>query len=164
MEWTMEDAYTTTENTPRPIVPVGTWDFEIKNASEGPNQYRKSDKNPEGMCLSFRLSALNGSYLFVYVDIPQHISWIANQLGDAIGFSERGGMVKMDPIDIEGVRVRCEIEHYTNPSTGKTSAQVKRYLPAVEAVEPVAEQKAPAARSQTAKARAAMANDDDIPF
>ena len=163
MEWTMEDAYTVTEKTPRPIVPVGTWDFEVKNASEGPNQRRTSAKNPDGQCLSFRLSALNGSYLFVYVDIPQELSWIAKQLGDAIGFSERGGMVKMDPIDIEGVRVRCEIEHYTNPSTGKTSAQVKRFLPAVEAVKPE-EQKTPAARSQTAKARAAMANDDDIPF
>ena len=48
--------------------------------------------------------------------------------------------------------------------SGKVSAQVKKFLPAVEAVEPVAEQKAPAARSQTAKARAAMTNDDDIPF
>jgi len=163
MEWTMEDAYTTTEKTPSPIVPVGTWEFEIKNASEGPNQYRKSDKNPEGQCLSFRLSALNGTYLFVFVDIPLDKGWIAKQLADALLLRERAGMLSMDTIDIEGARVWCEIEHYTS-KTGKVSAQVKKFLPAVEAVEPVAEQKTPAARSQTAKARAAMTNDDDIPF
>ena len=162
MEWTMEDAYTVTEKTPSPIVPVGTWEFEIKNASEGPNQYRKSDKNPEGMCLSFRLSALNGTYLFVFVDIPLDKGWIAKQLADAIGLGERGGLLNIGSIDIEGARVRCEIEHYTAKS-GKVSAQVKKFLPAVEAVKPE-EQKAPAARSQTAKARAAMTNDDDIPF
>lgn len=91
MEWTMEDAYTVTEKTPSPIVPVGTWEFEIKNATEGPNQYRKSDKNPEGMCLSFRLSRLNGTYLFVFVDIPLDKGWIAKQLADAIGLGERAG-------------------------------------------------------------------------
>jgi len=163
MEWTMEDAYTVTEKTPSPIVPVGTWEFEIKNATEGPNKYRQSDKNPEGQCLSFRLSALNGTYLFVFVDIPLDKGWIAKQLADALLLRERAGMLSMDSIDIEGARVWAEIEHYTAKS-GKVSAQVKKFLPAVEAVEPVAEEKAPAARSQTAKARAAMANDDDIPF
>lgn len=163
MEWTMEEAYTTTEKTPSPIVPIGTWDFEVKNATEGPNQYRRSDKNPEGMCLSFRLSALNGTYLFVFVDIPLDKGWIAKQLADAIGLGERGGLLNIGSIDIEGARVRCEIEHYTAKS-GKVSAQVKKFLPAVEAEKPVAEQRAPAARSQTAKARAAMTNDDDIPF
>jgi len=162
MEWTMEDAYTVTEKTPSPIVPVGTWEFEIKNATEGPNKYRQSDKNPEGQCLSFRLSALNGTYLFVFVDIPLDKGWIAKQLADAIGLGERGGLLNIGSIDIEGARIKAEIEHYTAKS-GKVSAQVKKFLPAVEAEKPE-EQKPPAARSQTAKARAAMTNDDDIPF
>jgi len=141
----------------RDIVPAGIHSMTIRHAEEGPNQYKVSDENPDGMCLKLRLSTVEGDYKFVFDDIPKHLGWRAKQLADAVGIFAISGKLALSTDELEGQVVQVEISHYTSKA-GKVSAVVKKYLPA--AATPAVKAK-PSVRAS--KARVEMAQ-DDIPF
>jgi hypothetical protein len=146
----------------REIVPAGIHTMSIVNVEEGPNEYKRSDDNPEGMCIKLRLST--GGYKFVFDDIPKHLAWRAKQLAEAVGILPVGGKLSLSPEDLADKTVTVEVSHYTSKA-GKVSAVVKRYVPATAAPAPAA----PPAKRQTLPQKAAAtfrANGgaDDIPF
>lgn len=149
---------TTIDTGDRPIVPAGTHTLTIRSASEGPNEYKKSDENPEGLCLKLRLST-DGNHKFIFDDLPMHLGWRAKQLAAAVGIIPVDGKLTLRPDELEGQTVSVEITHYTSKA-GKTSAVVKRYLPA--SAKP--EAKAATPRRTLAQKITSALPDDDIPF
>lgn len=144
----------------RDIVPAGTHRMVIKSAEEGPNEFKTSDTNPNGDCLKLRLATVEGNYRFVFHDIPKHLPWMAANLADALGIKAVGERLTLTPDDCREQIVTVEISHYTSKA-GKTSAVVKRYVPASKADKP----KPAAPRSRAAAAVAASDLPDDvIPF
>lgn len=141
----------------RDIVPAGVHEMVIKYAEEGPNQYKTSDENPDGMCLKLRLATATGNYKFVFDDIPRHLAWRAKQLAEAAGVKPVGGRISLEPDALVGLPVTVEVSHYTSKA-GKVSAVVKRYVAATPAAPAKVVKRTPAA-----KVTAALAA-DDIPF
>ena len=139
----------------RPLVPAGTHNLTIRSASEGPNEYKRSDENPEGLCIKLRLAS-DGNHRFVFDDIPAHLGWRAQQLAAAVGIIPVDGKLTLRPDELEGQKVSVEITHYTSKA-GKVSAVVKRYVPATPAAK-VAD------RPTRAQKILAALPDDDIPF
>lgn len=139
------------------IVPAGIHQMEIKSAEERPNEYRRCDENPNGDCLSLRLSAVNGKYKFIWDDIPQHLGWRAKQLAAACGNGVASGVLSLSPGDLVGRVITVEVSHYTSKA-GKTTAVVKRYVQA----QPAAASK-PKAAPRTVAAKIG-AEADHIPF
>ncbi len=144
----------------REIVPVGIHAMTIRNVEEGPNEYKRSDANPDGLCIKLRLST--GAYKFVFDDIPKHLGWRAKQLADAVGILPVNGKLSLTPGDLADKTVTVEISHYTSKA-GKVSAVVKRYVPAQQKAAAGA---AKPARTPAAKVRAVAPaiGSDDIPF
>jgi hypothetical protein len=141
----------------REIVPVGTHLATIKRAEEGPNQWKTSDTNPDGICLKVRLAI--GNHKFIFHDLPKHVPWLAKQLADALGIQPQGNTLRLVPADIEGREVRVEVEHYTSKA-GRVSAVVKRYLPTASASSvPPKTKPQPRVREELK-----VAGSDDIPF
>jgi hypothetical protein len=159
MDFTFSDEQTTTVNIERDIVPAGVHTMTIRHAEEGPNQFKTSDENPQGMCLKLRLATNTGDYRFVFDDIPAHLGWRAKQLADALGVAASGATVSLDPATLEGRELTVEVSHYTSKA-GKTSAVVKKYVKASGTPKPATQAKP---RTQAAKV-AAGASDDHIPF
>lgn len=159
MDFKITDEVQTIPTAEREIVPAGVHLMEIREASEGPNQYKACDENPNGDCLKLRLVPNAGNYQFVFDDIPQHLGWRAKQLAAACGQDVASGVLSLNPDDLVGRMIEVEISHYTAKVTGKTRAVVKKYLPA----KPSAASKPKAARTQAAKVTAAL-SDDSIPF
>jgi cell division septation protein DedD len=157
MDFMIEDQPTETVTREREIVPAGKHVMQIRSASEGPNEYKRSDANPEGDCLKLCLSTVEGDYKFVWHDIPKDLSWIAANLADALGIKPVDGRLSLTPSDIEGQTLVVEISHYTSKA-GKTSAVVKRYVPAT------ATQPKPAAIKPNPKPPVERLPGDDIPF
>ena len=143
----------------REIVPAGIHEMEIKHAEEGPNEWKKSGNNPDGMCLKLRLAT--GNYRFVFDDLPQHLGWRAKQLADALGTAADGSKISLSPDDLVGQMVRVDVSHYTSKA-GKVSAVVKKYLPAVD--KPATKKVATKPRVTTAVALASDDDDGDVPF
>ena len=144
----------------RELVPPGIHEMTIVHCEEGPNAWKTSDTNPEGMCLKLRLSL--GQYKFVFDDIPQHLGWRAKQLAAALGTGPDGETLELTPEDLIDQVVRVEVSSYTSKA-GKTSSVVKKYLPAAAA----ADKPKPAkkvAKLTPAVALASVEDDDDIPF
>ena len=141
----------------RPLVPAGTHTLTIRSASEGPNEYKRSDENPEGLCLKLRL-ATDGNHKFIFDDLPMHLGWRAKQLAAAVGIIPVDGKLTLRPDELEGQKVTVEVTHYEAKS-GKVSAVVKRYLPAADNPEKTA-----APRRTVAQKIVAALPDDDIPF
>ena len=141
----------------RLLVPAGTHTLTIRSASEGPNEYKRSDENPEGLCIKLRLAS-DGNHRFVFDDIPMHLAWRAQQLAAAVGITPVHGKLTLRPDELEGQKVSVEITHYTSKA-GKVSAVVKRYLPATT----TPATKSADRRTAAQKIVAAMP-DDDIPF
>lgn len=155
----MDFSYQQDEQTVAPerdILPAGVHEMEIRHAEEGPNSWKTSEDNPEGLCLKLRLAA--GNYRFVFDDIPQHLGWRAKQLADSLGDPADGSSISLDPDDLIGRTIRVEISHYTS-KVGKLSAVVKKYLPA----KAKAVAKATKPRVTAVQVANAM-SDDDIPF
>jgi cell division septation protein DedD len=154
-----DDAAASPNPEDREIVPAGIHTMTIRNAEEGPNEYRRSDANPDGMCLKLRLST--GAYRFVFDDIPKHLGWRAKQLAEAVGIIPVGGSLSLATDELADKVVTVEISHYTSKA-GKVSAVVKRYVAAAE--KPAAAAKP--ARTPAAKVKAASpeVGGDDIPF
>lgn len=142
----------------RPLVPAGTHTLTIRSASEGPNEYKRSDENPDGLCLKLRL-ATDGNHKFIFDDLPMHLGWRAQQLAAAVGIIPVDGKLTLRPDELEGQTVSVEITHYTSKA-GKVSAVVKRYLPAAAATP----EKTSAPRRTAAQKIVAALPDDDIPF
>jgi cell division septation protein DedD len=145
----------------REIVPVGIHTMSIVNVEEGPNEYKRSDANPDGLCIKLRLST--GAYKFVFDDIPMHLGWRAKQLAEAVGILPVGGKLSLSPDELADKTVTVEISHYTSKA-GKVSAVVKRYVPATAtpaAAAPAKRQTLPQKAAATFKA---AAGSDDIPF
>jgi cell division septation protein DedD len=145
----------------REIVPAGVHAMTIVNVEEGPNEYKRSDDNPDGLCIKLRLST--GTFKFVFDDIPKHLAWRAKQLAEAVGILPVGGKLSLTPDDLADKTVTVEVSHYTSKA-GKVSAVVKRYVPTTAA--PAA---ATPAKRQTLPQKAhaafkASAGSDDIPF
>jgi len=156
MDFTIADEPQQTATMERDIVPAGVHAMKIRHAEEGPNQYKTSDDNPDGLCLKVRLSTVEGEYKFVFDDIPKHLGWRAKQLAESVGILPVGSRLALTPDELVGQVVQVEISHYTSKA-GKVSAVVKKYLPA--------------AAASTAKPKAGKAKPgkvdlypDDIPF
>jgi hypothetical protein len=141
----------------RQIMPAGTHRMVIKFAEEGPNEYKRSDDNPEGLCLKLRLSDADGKFKFVFDDLPKHLGWRAQQLAAAVGITPVDGRLSLTPDELVDQIVRVEVSHYTSKA-GKTSAVVKKYLPQQADVPKAAKPRAPAAKA------AAAFDSDSIPF
>jgi len=157
----MEFRFTEEQSSPAPterqIVPAGIHEMEIVHAEEGPNQYKVTEANPEGMCLKLRLKLAD--YKFVFHDIPQHLGWMAKRLAAAIGPEPDGQTVSLEPDDLIGKVVQVKVDHYTS-KVGRLSAVVDKYLPAPESKKPAAKR----TRNTSAVALADEKFDDDIPF
>jgi len=151
-----DDTPATIETADRPLVPVGTHTMTIVHAEEGPNEYKRSDENPEGLCLKLRLST-DGGHRFVFDDLPQHLAWRAKQFAAALAIMPAGEALDLVPDDLVGQKVTVEVTHYTSKA-GKKSAVVKRYVPATATPK--------VASKPVAKRAAVLAStpDDDIPF
>jgi hypothetical protein len=156
MDFVVEDVQAQPVVIERDIVPAGVHEMVIKHAEEGPNQYKVTDSNPDGLCLKLRLTTSNGNYKFVFDDIPKHLGWRAKQLADAIGVSVASGKVSLEPHVLAGATLTVEVSHYTSKS-GKVSAVVKRYMPCDGKPQPNS-------KPRTVAARIASASVDDIPF
>ena len=161
--WTMDDAefpqdvhQTLPEE--RPLVPAGTHRLTIRHAAVGPNEYRTSDSNPDGICLKLRLE-LDRDHKLIFDDLPKHQPWRGGQLARALGLQADGNTITVSPDVVSGQSVIAMVEHYTSKA-GKVSAVVKRYL------EPPAAKATPPARTPAAKVKAAAPaiGSDDIPF
>lgn len=139
----------------RDIVPAGVHHMVIKHAEEGPNEYKRSDENPNGMCLKLRLATTDGNYKFVFDDIPQHLGWRAKQLADAAGVLASGAKVSLQPDTLVGLELAVEVSHYTSKA-GKLSAVVKRYV--------ASQQQAAKPAVKPKSAKVAATTTDDIPF
>ena len=157
MDFTFSDEQTQTVSIERDIVPAGVHTMTIRHAEEGPNQYKTSDENPQGMCLKLRLATNTGDYRFVFDDIPAHLGWRAKQLADALGVAANGATVSLDAATLEGRELTVEVSHYTSKA-GKVSAVVKRYAKATGTPKPAAQSKP---RSVAPKFRE---DSDAIPF
>ena len=154
MDFIIEDVQSQPLTMEREIVPAGVHEMVIKHAEEGPNEYKRSDENPDGMCLKLRLATSAGNHKFVFDDIPAHLGWRAKQLADAAGVQPVNGKISLVPDDLVGLAVTVEVSHYTSKA-GKVSAVVKRYV----AAQPQAAKPKP--RTVAAKIAATT---DDIPF
>jgi hypothetical protein len=158
MDFTISDS-TDAPVIERDILPAGTHELVVKHCEEGPNPYKQSDENPDGICLKLRLSDPEGRFKFVFDDIPRHLGWRAQQLAAAVSIKPVGDRLSLTPDELIDQAVTVEISHYTSKA-GKTSAVVKKYLPRSDAAKPA---RKPVARTQAAKVTAAL-EDDDIPF
>ena len=160
MKFEIEDDQQDAAPAERELVPPGIHEMTIVHCEEGPNSWKTSDTNPEGMCLKLRLSV--GQYKFVFDDIPQHLGWRAKQLAAALGTGPDGETLELTPEDLIDQVVRVEVASYTS-KVGKTSSVVKKYLPAAAAAEkPKPAKKAP--KLTPAVALASVEDEDDIPF
>jgi hypothetical protein len=147
------------ETVDRPLVPPGTHVLTIVHAEEGPNAYKQSDENPEGLCLKLRLGT-DGGHKFIFDDIPQHLAWRARQFAAALAIVPAGDALDLVADELAGQKVTVEVVHYTS-KVGKVSAVVKKYVAATQTP------KAARATSPTAATRRAVlasTPDDDIPF
>lgn len=158
MEFVVQDDQSQAVTMERDIVPAGVHQMMIKHAEEGPNEYKRSDENPTGMCLKLRLATVDGNYKFVFDDIPQHLGWRAKQLADAVGVLAAGTKVSLQPDALVGVELTAEVSHYTSKA-GKVSAVVKRYV-AATTPKPAVKAKP---KTVAGKIIAALP-DDDVPF
>jgi len=140
MDFTFSDEQIQTVNVERDIVPAGVHTMTIRHAEEGPNQYKTSDENPQGLCLKLRLATNTGDYRFVFDDIPAHLGWRAKQLADALGVAANGATVSLDPDSLVGRELTVEVSHYTSKA-GKTSAVVKKYVKASGTPKPAMQSK-----------------------
>lgn len=161
MDFIIEDEQSQAVTYEREIVPAGMHEMVIKHAEEGPNEYKRSDINPDGMCIKLRLATADGNYKFVFDDIPKHLGWRAKQLADAVGIQPVSGRLSLQADALVGLPVTVEVSHYTSKA-GKVSAVVKRYVAASGVVKPAT---TPAAkpRTQAAKITASLPS-DDVPF
>jgi hypothetical protein len=162
MNWDIADEFDApqAQTAERPIMPAGKHTMVVKHAEEGPNPYKQTDDNPEGMCLKLRLSDTDGRFKFVFDDLPQRkaLAWRAQQLAASVGIISRGDTLTLTPDELVGQTVEVEISHYTSKA-GKLSAVVKQYVPRSNA-QPKAAAKA---RTQAAKVTADL-DGDAIPF
>jgi cell division septation protein DedD len=163
MDFMLDDdlPFTSQTTQEREIVPAGIHTMTIVNVEEGPNEYKRSDDNPDGMCIKLRLST--GTYKFVFDDIPKHLAWRAKQLAEAVGILPVGGKLSLTPDDLADKTVTVEVSHYTSKA-GKVSAVVKRYVPATAAPAAAAPAKRQTLPQKAHAAFKASAGSDDIPF
>ena len=137
MDFVIEEQQTETMTREREMVPAGKHAMRIRSAKEEPNEYKRSDANPEGDCLKLCLATVEGDYKFVWHDIPKDLGWLAANLADALGIKAIDGRLSLSPDEIEGQILTVEISHYTSKA-GKASAVVKRYVPLNVAAKPAA--------------------------
>jgi hypothetical protein len=156
MDFVIEEQQTETMTREREMVPAGKHVMKIRSAKEEPNEYKRSDANPEGNCLKLCLATVEGDYKFVWHDIPKDLGWLAANLADALGIRAIDGRLSLSPDEIEGQILTVEISHYTSKA-GKVSAVVKRYVPANVADKPAAIKPNP-------KPAVERLPGDDIPF
>lgn len=137
MDFVIEEQTAETMTREREMVPAGKHVMKIRSAKEEPNEYKRSDANPNGDCLKLCLATVEGDYKFVWHDIPKDLGWLAANLADALGIRAIDGRLSLSPDEIEGQILTVEVSHYTSKA-GKVSAVVKRYVPANVADKPAA--------------------------
>lgn len=152
MDWMMDEMPEEPARVERELVPEGEHAFEIRSATEGPHKFK------EGEFLMLRLSALNGSYQFVFLDIPKGAKGarLAASLAKALGL-DVDGKISLSPEDLQGKTVRATIWHKVADS-GRTFVNVEKFSADATAAE------APARKPAVKKTAAAVAAPDDIPF
>ena len=154
-EWMIEEETFPQEmpKTERELVPEGEHAFEIRAVSEGRHKWK------EGEFLSFRLSALNGSYGFVFVDIEKSAKGarLASSLSAALG-GPAAGRLSLVPEELDGREVRARVYHRVDRN-GRTHANVGEFMPAT-----VAAAKPAKAAAKKVDRPAATSAQDDIPF
>lgn len=143
----------------RPLVPAGIQTLTIRSAEDGFSEYKKCDDNPEGVVLKLVLCT-DGNHKWVYHDIPIHLGWMAKQLAAAVGILPVGDRLVIKQEELIGQKVQAEVSHYVSKNSRRTSAVIKKYLPAAEA--PAAPASTP--RRTAAQKIVAELPDDDIPF
>jgi hypothetical protein len=156
MDFLIDEEPTETVTREREMVPAGKHVMKIRSAKEEPNEYKRSEANPNGDCLKLCLATVEGDYKFVWHDIPKDLGWLAANLADALGIKAIDGRLSLSPDEVEGQILTVEISHYTSKA-GKVSAVVKRYVPASLADKP-------AAIKPKAKPAVERLPGDDIPF
>lgn len=156
MDFVIEEQTAETMTREREMVPAGKHVVKIRSAKEEPNEYKRSEANPNGDCLKLCLATVEGDYKFVWHDIPKDLGWLAANLADALGIKAIDGRLSLSPDEVEGQILTVEISHYTSKA-GKVSAVVKRYVPAKLADKP-------AAIKPKAKPVVERLPGDDIPF
>ena len=149
-DWTMSELPEEPSKVERELVPEGEHGFEIRAAEEGPHKFK------EGQFLKLRLSAMNGSYQFVFCDIPFGPTGVrlAYSLADALGETS-SGKISLDPTTLAGREVSAVIYHNVGKN-GRTYVNVSEFKPLKLAGKPAA--------AKPAKKAAAVAAPDDIPF
>lgn len=143
MDFIVDEQASQASSVDRQIVPAGVHEMVVKHAEEGPNEYKRSDINPDGMCIKLRLSTTSGDHKFVFDDIPKHLSWRAKQLADAVGITPVGGKLSIDAEALIGRVLLVDVSHYTSKA-GKLSAVVKSYVAAKKKPAAKQKQKSPA--------------------
>jgi hypothetical protein len=162
MDWTMTDDEPFPSDVhqarqeEREIVPAGTHVAIIKKAEERCVDWKKTDTNPTGECLSLRLSV--GKYQLVFHDLPHDQPWMAKQLAAALGIEPEDGTLRIVPGEIEGREVTADFKHFTKRD-GTVKADVKAYVP----LKPAA-QKRQASTQKTHAAFKANNGEGEIPF
>jgi hypothetical protein len=163
MDFTIQEEQQSGVAHERELVPPGIHTMTIRSAEEGPNEYKRSEANPEGKCLKLCLATVEGSFKFVWHDIPEDLGWLASALARALAIEPVGGTLSLLPQDLIDQRLQVEISHYTSKA-GKVSAVVKRYVPAGEPVQRPTPKPSVLRTKPVAKAAAASLGSDDIPF
>lgn len=112
------------------VVPEGEAAVEVVAADIADVRWKTSDDNPRGTCLRLRLSA-GRSFAFVFVDVPQNLSWLRRAVAAALGLTDD----ELEPGAAIGGTARVVIKHFT-ARDGTVKAGVARWLPRRKAAPP----------------------------
>ena len=140
----IDSAAVPTAGVGREIVPVGTHEMEVAGAEIREVEWKRSDDNPRGECLSLRLRL--GGFQFVFCDVP--LDWKRQVTAVEIAT----GHGKADVAEMAGEIVRVRVEHFEGRNG--TRAVVKEWLPREHA----------AANAEAAPSEPALDADDRLPF
>jgi len=137
-------------------VPTGQCRVEIVKAERKTLPWKVSDSNPNGDCLSLRLTA-SSAHGFVFVDLPADKQWLLEHVARAVGIAAD----QCVPEVLVGRQANVVIEHITKRDGG-TRAVVKKWLYTISA--PQADKQRPDGVKRSRNAVKRLVADDDIPF
>ena len=126
MDFMLDDDVSTATQTmqDREIVPAGIHTMTIVNVEEGPNEYKRSDANPDGLCIKLRLST--GTYKFegkerttdemiaYYTDLLERFPLVS--IEDPLAEDDWAGWTKMTAQLGDKVQIVGDDLYVTNPA------------------------------------------------
>ena len=137
-------------------VPTGQCRVEIVKAERKTLPWKVSDSNPNGDCLSLRLTA-SSAHGFVFVDLPADKQWLLEHVARAVGIAAD----QCVPEVLVGRHASVVIDHITKRDGG-TRAVVKKWISTSGA--PQADKQRPDGVKRSRNAVKRYGADDDIPF